>query len=219
MTLQDEWNKLIPIDTQRLYQHYDTTPKLGDKPAVVLVDLYTSAYEDGNEWSYSSWAHKAVEPIQKLIQMARTYNWPVVWFTRGWPHLATNSLKRHPQRTKAELMRLYQIYKAFHPLESDIQICKIGSSGFWQTDLRLQLELQHIDSLVYAGQSTSGCVRAAVTDGFNWGYRQLLVEECCFEANQISRAINLWDMHHKYAPVVSINDVTQLWLKRHKNEG
>jgi maleamate amidohydrolase len=34
-----------------------------------------------------------------------------------------------------------------------------------------------------------------------------LVEECCFDRSIISHKINLFDLHHKYADVMTIGEV------------
>ena len=53
------------------------------------------------------------------------------------------------------------------------------------------------------GTTTSGCVRASVIDAFSSNYRVAVVEEGCFDRSQASHAINLCDMHAKYADVVT----------------
>ena len=62
------------------------------------------------------------------------------------------------------------------------------------------------DSLVVTGTTTSGCVRASVLDAFSENLRITIAEEACFDRSQASHAINLCDMHAKYADVVSTQD-------------
>ena len=35
----------------------------------------------------------------------------------------------------------------------------------------------------------------------------MLVEECCFDRSQLSHKVNLFDLHHKYADVLHVDDV------------
>jgi isochorismate hydrolase len=49
-------------------------------------------------------------------------------------------------------------------------------------------------------------VRASVLDAFSNNLRVSLVEEGCFDRAQASHAINLCDMHAKYADVVKLDD-------------
>ncbi len=62
------------------------------------------------------------------------------------------------------------------------------------------------DSLIVAGVSTSGCVRATVLDAHSYNYRCAVVEEGCFDRMQASHAMALCDMHSKYADVVKLEE-------------
>ena len=66
--------------------------------------------------------------------------------------------------------------------------------------------LLNADSVILTGVSTSGCVRATVLDAFSNNFRIAVVEEGCFDRSQASHAINLCDMHAKYADVVKLDE-------------
>ena len=34
-----------------------------------------------------------------------------------------------------------------------------------------------------------------------------MVEECCYDRSEISHKVNLFDLHHKYADVMKVEDV------------
>ena len=63
-----------------------------------------------------------------------------------------------------------------------------------------------IDTLLVGGESTSGCVRASVVDGCTNRFKVQVVEECVFDRHQAPHAINLFDMHQKYADVIPLED-------------
>jgi maleamate amidohydrolase len=69
------------------------------------------------------------------------------------------------------------------------------------------LTLLGCDSVIVAGTTTSGCVRATVLDAFSLNYRIALAEEGCFDRSQASHAINLCDMNAKYADVVKTSEI------------
>ena len=94
------------------------------------------------------------------------------------------------------------------PEPCDIVAEKQKPSAFYGTPLVSYLTLLGADSLIVTGTTTSGCVRATVLDGFSNNYRVTLVEEGCFNRSQASHAINLCDMHAKYADVVKLDEVT-----------
>jgi nicotinamidase-related amidase len=68
------------------------------------------------------------------------------------------------------------------------------------------LMLLGADSLIVTGTTTSGCVRATVLDAFSNNLRVSIVEEGCFDRAQASHAINLCDMHAKYADVIKLEE-------------
>ena len=88
----------------------------------------------------------------------------------------------------------------------DIVIRKIKPSAFYGTPLQAFLNDLGADSLVVTGTTTSGCVRASVLDAFSNNLRVVIAEEACFDRSQASHAINLCDMHAKYADVVPVNE-------------
>ena len=65
------------------------------------------------------------------------------------------------------------------------------------------LTLLGADSVIVTGTTTSGCVRATVLDAFSLNYRVAVAEDGCFDRSQASHAVNLCDMHAKYADVVT----------------
>ena len=85
-------------------------------------------------------------------------------------------------------------------------IHKRKPSGFAGTDLTSYLTLLGCDSLIVTGTTTSGCVRATVVDAFSLNYRVSIAEEGCFDRSQASHAINLCDMHAKYADVLKVQE-------------
>jgi nicotinamidase-related amidase len=66
-----------------------------------------------------------------------------------------------------------------------------------------------IDTVITCGESTSGCVRASVVDGCTYRFRMIVVEECVFDRHEAAHAINLFDMHQKYADVLPLAQVMQ----------
>ncbi|MCZ6813717.1 MAG: isochorismatase family protein, partial [Alphaproteobacteria bacterium] len=63
--------------------------------------------------------------------------------------------------------------------------------------------------LIALGESTSGCVRATVVDGYSNGFHTALVEECTFDRSDLSHKVNLFDLHHKYADVMHVEEVVE----------
>ena len=96
---------------------------------------------------------------------------------------------------------------AYAPREEDIIILKNKPSAFFETPLESFLRYDQIDTLVVVGVSTSGCVRAAVTDAFSHNFRVIVAEEACGDRSRAAHQANLFDMDMKFADVEKMDDV------------
>ena len=74
------------------------------------------------------------------------------------------------------------------PEDDEIVINKSSSGVFAVTDLDRILRNIGIDTLVFVGTSTGGCVQSAVFDATDLGYRVLLVEDACADSTKTSHA-------------------------------
>ena len=95
------------------------------------------------------------------------------------------------------------------PEPRDIVVVKAKPSGFFGTPLLSYLIYLKVDTLLVCGVSTSGCVRATVTDAFSNNFRVGLIEDGCFDRTEAAHAINLFDLNAKYADVVSSAEVLE----------
>jgi isochorismate hydrolase len=50
-------------------------------------------------------------------------------------------------------------------------------------------------------------VRASSVDAYSNGFHVVRVEECCFDRSMLSHKVNLFDLHHKYADVMHVDEV------------
>jgi nicotinamidase-related amidase len=101
----------------------------------------------------------------------------------------------------------FEIFEVLAPAPGETVIYKQRASIFHGTALHAHLNQLGVRSLIVAGETTSGCVRASVVDGYSQGYHVSVVEECCFDRSLLTHKVNLFDMHHKYADVMHIDEV------------
>jgi len=93
------------------------------------------------------------------------------------------------------------------PDPGELVIFKERASAFFGTPLIAHLQKKRIDSLIICGESTSGCVRASTVDAYSYGFHNVVVEECTYDRSLISHKVNLFDLHHKYADVMHVDEV------------
>lgn len=93
------------------------------------------------------------------------------------------------------------------PAEGEYVIRKSAPSAFWGTPLVGLLQSLQVDTLVVAGETTSGCVRAATVDGATHRFNMFVAEDCVFDRHEASHAMNLFDMNQKYATVLDAKSI------------
>ena len=81
------------------------------------------------------------------------------------------------------------------------------ASCFFGTDLASRLQARRIDTLVIAGCTTSGCVRASAVDAIQLGFRPIVAREAVGDRSQPAHDQSLFDIQAKYGDVLSVDDI------------
>lgn len=208
---------------------YGAAMGYGKKPALALIDVAWAFCGDRPEpvrQSIKRWpnscglsAWQAIDRMQHLLAAFRTLGLPVIYTTGAWRQdrwdmgswLWKHARSRHHEQACEFDRDPNGFVSAVEPEPGDLLILKQKPSAFFGTPLQSHLTLLGCDSLIIAGGSTSGCVRATVVDAFSANYRVAVVADACFDRNQTSHAVSLVDMSAKYADIVSVDEVLG-WL-------
>lgn len=201
---------------------YGARGDIGERPAVLIIDIVRNFTGYPGEDHLASikrfrqscgpYAWAAIPHVATLIAAGRDRGFPVI-FTRATRlpdelRLAQRRKNRRAASESAESVALGSEYpEEIAPLPGEIIIEKTKPSPFFQTPLLSHLQMLGVDHLLIAGCTTSGCVRAAVYDGFSYNFGQTLVEECVFDRFPTSHKVNLHDMDAKFADVVPVAEV------------
>lgn len=217
-----EWMKAIPQSELATYKSagFLTDMKVGSRAALIVVDvtygftgmpgqtLAESIAEFGSACGPVSW--EAVPKIAELIAMFRARDLPVVFTNSNNNDTPYTGRATKSKRTKATPANYNDFPDAIMPQDGEWVLGKTKASAFFQTPLASYLVKAGVDTLVFCGVSTSGCVRATVVDGFSNGFATFVVDECCFDRSDFAHAANLFDMNAKYASVVSLDEMAKL---------
>ena len=99
-----------------------------------------------------------------------------------------------------------QIVDALAPRPGEIVVRKRVPSAFFGTDLAPALATLRVDTVMVAGCTTSGCVRASVVDAMCHGFRPAVITDCVGDRALGPHEANLFDMAQKYADIVTSAD-------------
>jgi maleamate amidohydrolase len=89
----------------------------------------------------------------------------------------------------------------------DLLIYKQYPSAFFGTITATHLNSMGVDSIILAGATTSGCVRASAVDAVQLGFRVFLAEDCVADRAVAPHEANLFDLRTKYVDVGSSDEV------------
>ena len=224
------WDDFLTERDKAVFQAagYGELAGFGKRPAIIVIDVNYNFTGDKSEpilQSVQRWPNScgedawiALPHIRKLLDTARTKGLPVIYTTGdmrqdGWDRASWSwkNSRTGEWRSGGDISMTNldgnDINHEIEPMPQDIVIRKLKPSAFHGTPLSSFLTNLKADSVIMVGTTTSGCVRASVIDAFSENYRVALVEEGCFDRSQASHAINLCDMHAKYADVVEVDTV------------
>ncbi|MFT4432907.1 isochorismatase family protein [Caballeronia sp. 15715] len=88
------------------------------------------------------------------------------------------------------------------PVEGELVVRKTVPSAFFETGLRSWLTQRGVETLLIAGTTTSGCVRASVIDAMSCGFKPVVLEDCVGDRALGPHESNLFDMGQKNADVL-----------------
>ncbi|MFM2129587.1 MAG: hypothetical protein RL477_1133 [Pseudomonadota bacterium] len=208
------WRDVIDDELVEIYKSYERALYVGERPAVLAIDLYKNAYKGGDKpvieanrespGSCGENAWRALEPTRKLLAAARAAGVPVIYTTRHVDTRGVNSTNRDVRKLTSDA---YDIIDEVAPMDDELVIYKERASAFFGTPLIAHLNRMGVRSIIALGESTSGCVRASVVDAYSHGFHTVVVEECTYDRSMLSHKVNLFDLHHKYADVMHVEDV------------
>lgn len=212
------WKDVVPDDLLQIYAPYRRETFVGPAPALLLIDLYNMAYQGGPkppldlQSDYPSscgiYAHRAVEPTKRLISAARGAGIPIFYcFGDTRPQSAPRRVGATHRKGVRRDPSDFEIWPDFAPQEGDILIPKQRASIFQGTPLISHLNILGVRSVIVCGESTSGCVRASCVDAHSSGLHVSLVEECTYDRHELVHKMNLFDLHHKYADVMHLDEI------------
>ncbi|MFM2281116.1 MAG: hypothetical protein RLZZ444_3347 [Pseudomonadota bacterium] len=178
----------------------------GRRPSLIVVDP-ARAYIDPACPLYAG-VEQPVEQMRVLLAAARRCGVPT-FLTRVLHDPA--GLNGGVFYRKVPALRWFQPDSPFaayieglEPGPSDIEVVKQYPSAFAGTSLAAMLTARGIDTLVIAGLSTSGCIRATATDAMQAGFIPLVVREAVGDRLPGPHEANLFDIQAKIGEVVSI---------------
>ena len=191
---------------------FDHRLGFGEKPALLVVD-FVKAYTTPGSLLYAEPVVQAVAKTKDLIAVARRTAVPVIYtkvlYSRSLLDGGLFVQKIPVLQTLVAGEPLADIVADLEVQPHDLVLVKQYASAFFGTPLASALTSMQIDTIILAGCSTSGCIRATAVDGMQHGFRVIVPRECVGDRSEGPHEANLFDINAKYGDVVSLGEVVE----------
>jgi len=185
----------------------------GTRPALLIVD-FVRAYLVKDSPLYAG-VERARDACEALLRTCRSAGLPVVHtnvvyspggvdggvFFRKIPALRCFERDVRPD--------LAAFAEGLDPVPGEIVVSKQYASAFFGTPLAPMLTSLRVDTVLIAGLSTSGCVRASAVDCCQHGFIPIVVREAVGDRASEPHEASLADLQAKYAEVMSLDAVVR----------
>lgn len=211
------WDDAIGANERLIETRFRSERPLGKRPALLMIDCYSKVFGEKREplaeaievypLSCGTAGWDALPSLERLLKTARQAGVPVLHTTgeaRASARLGGATL-RDPAEGEDELAG-YEIIPPLAPIQGELVAHKGRASAFFDTPMSTWLRQLDVDTVVVAGETTSGCVRASVVDAYSHGFKVAVVEEATFDRSELTHKVNLFDMHLKYAEVIHLEE-------------
>jgi len=212
------WEGIVSEEEERRYAAagFGRSGQPGRRPALLIIDVqyrtvgtrrapYWQAIEEyPTACGEDGW--RAVDHIVPLLEAFRARGLPVLY-----PHVAPKNAATDGGRLAEKVPAImgidakgYEFVAEVAPRPGDVLLPKKHPSAFFATPLVSHLIDLGADAIYATGCTTSGCIRASVTDAFAYNFKVVVPQECVYDRSPTSHAVNLWDMQAKYADVLPL---------------
>lgn len=205
--IDPEWT----VDHESIFrrQQFGQTIGFGTHPALLIVDFVVgfsdpAIFGGGNIGA-------AIEQTRGLLDAARRSALPVVLtriaYAEDGSDVGLQGLKVPQLRRLTEASPIAQFVPALAPRPDEIAISRKLPSAFFGTGLNDILQARGVDTVLIAGCTTSGCVRASALDAMCYGFIPIVVSDCVGDRAPEQHAASLFDLGQKYADLMTSDQV------------
>lgn len=180
----------------------------GTRPVVLVVDM-VKAYLDPHGPLYAG-VEDALRAAVALVEAARAAQVAVLFTTVTYD---ADGRDGGLFFRKARGLSLFvgesepgEVADELHRRPDEPLLRKQFASAFFGTTLEPGLRRLGIDTVLIAGLSTSGCVRATAVDAIQHGFIPVVVREAVGDRAPEPHEASLFDLDAKYADVVSLDE-------------
>ena len=173
----------------------------GRRPALLVVDFVRGFTQPGSPLAGDFDAE--ITASRQLVDSARAGGAPIL-FSVPLAEAGLWSRKIPANDLLVEGSAWTGVDPRLAPESQDMIVSKRYASCFFGTDLATRLISRSVDTLLVAGCTTSGCVRATAVDACSLGLHTIVVRDAVGDRAPLSHLTSLFDIDAKYGDVVGL---------------
>ncbi len=181
----------------------------GRRPAVLVVDFIVGFTDPQSP--LGSDLDAEVAATRELLDAARRAAAPAFFTTTAYGpgcRDAGHFVRKVPAlETLQQGSRQVELDPRLGRRPDEVLLEKKFASAFFGTALASMLAALSVDTVLLAGCTTSGCVRASAVDALQHGFRLIVPRQCVGDRAPEAHRANLLDIHGKYGDVVELGEV------------
>ena len=190
-------------------QNFGNRVGFGERTALLIVD-FTVGFNDPAHFGGGN-IDAAVKRTVGLLAHFRKTQRPVahsrVVYADDGSDWGVFTMKAPALKTLTETAAIGQIVPELTPVAGELVVRKTQASAFFNTGLTAWLLQRRVDTVVVAGCTTSGCVRASVVDALSNNLRTIVATDCVGDRAMGPHEANLFDMGQKYADLMARDEI------------
>lgn len=222
------WDGVIPAHDRLIYEQagFAREPQWDGSPALLIVDalwafighqpvdVLEAIKEYPTACGKAGW--DGMEHIAEALRFFREAGLPVVYVcadSKLRPAYGTTTRTQRAASAAAD-PSADEIPAQIAPMPGEPLVPKTKASGFFRTALDVLLWRRGIDTVLIAGSTTCGCIRATTVDAHSLGFETIVLEDAVWDRSPFSHAVALFELSVKYAAVATVGEATAELGKR-----
>ncbi|MFM1653332.1 isochorismatase family protein [Brevibacillus sp. B_LB10_24] len=203
--------RYILDEIQHLYSQQGFSGQIGfgGKPAVLVRDM-TLAFTDPNS-KLSIQLNGQIEAVTQLVKTALANHFPVVFSKTIYDSADKFSQLWGQKFPSIQLLDRNTAWVKIHPTLDEFTYDMVNATtyinDFYCSPLDEFLQQREIDTVILAGTTTSGSIRANAVEALQRGYRVIIPEEAVGDRSESIQRATLLDLHARYADVMTLEKV------------
>lgn len=187
-------------------QQFGQKTGFGRSPALLVID-FVNGFVDPEILGGGNIA-EAVKAAVPLLGFFRARKLPIVFTRIVYAEDGSDAgiwCEKVPRlKSLTESAPTSHVVAELAPQAGELVIRKTQASAFFGTHLASVLTAKGIDTLVIAGCTTSGCIRASVIDAMSMNYRSVVASDAVGDRALGPHTANLFDIGQKYADLMTV---------------